>query len=69
MLAERPYSQSIGGQFSSQVDRKTLFIGRVLHGIGLSVSSGATLPRAIGALATWVAYLTAATVLLFYAIG
>lgn len=46
----------------------TLFVGRLLHGVGLSVSSGATLPRAIGTLATWIAYLTAATVLLFYAI-
>lgn len=46
----------------------TLFVGRLLHGVGLSVSSGATLPRAIGTLATWIAYLTAATVLLFYAV-
>ena len=45
-----------------------LFIGRVLHALGLSISTGATLPRAIGTLATWIAYLTAATVLLFYAI-
>lgn len=46
----------------------TLFVGRVLHALGLSISTGATLPRALGTLATWIAYLTAATVLLFYAI-
>lgn len=45
-----------------------LFIGRLLHALGLSVSSAATWPRAVGTLATWIAYLTAGTVLLFYAI-
>jgi uncharacterized membrane protein YecN with MAPEG domain len=45
-----------------------LFIGRLLHALGLSVSTAATWPRAFGTLATWIAYLAAATVLLFYAI-
>jgi len=46
----------------------TLFVGRVLHGLGLSRSTGATWARAVGALATWVAYIAAAAALLFYAI-
>lgn len=46
----------------------TLFAGRVLHGFGLSRSTAATWPRAIGVLATWVAYVAAAAALLFYAI-
>ena len=45
-----------------------LFIGRLLHALGLSVSTAATWPRAVGTVATWIAYLTAGTVLLFYAI-
>jgi hypothetical protein len=46
----------------------TLFLGRALHAVGLSRSSGATWPRAVGALATWIAYIGAAAALLFYAI-
>ena len=46
----------------------TLFVGRVLHGFGLSRSTGATWSRAVGVLATWVAYIAAAAALLFYAI-
>ena len=46
-----------------------LFAGRVLHGIGLSASGGATFPRAIGILLTWVAYVFMGVALLFYAIG
>ncbi len=46
----------------------TLFAGRVLHGFGLSRSTAATWPRAVGVLATWVAYVAAAAALLFYAI-
>ncbi|MBW8814839.1 MAG: MAPEG family protein [Caulobacterales bacterium] len=46
----------------------TLFLGRVLHAVGLSRSSGATWPRAVGALATWIAYIAGAAALLFYAI-
>lgn len=45
-----------------------LFVGRVLHAVGLSRSTGATLPRAIGVVATWLAYVGAAVALLFYAI-
>ena len=45
-----------------------LFVGRVLHAVGLSRSSGASWPRAVGVLATWIAYIAAAAALLFYAI-
>ena len=45
-----------------------LFAGRVLHGFGLSRSTEATLPRALGALATWISYIALAAALLFYAI-
>lgn len=45
----------------------TLFTGRVLHGFGLSRSSAATWPRAVGVLATWIAYIAMAASLLFYA--
>ena len=46
-----------------------LFSGRVLHAIGLSNSGGATFPRAIGILMTWIAYVFAGVALLFYAIA
>jgi len=45
-----------------------LFMGRLVHGFGLSRSTGATWARAVGVLATWVAYVAAAAALLFYAI-
>ncbi len=45
-----------------------LFAGRCAHALGLSRSGGASLPRAAGVLATWIAYLAAAVALLFYAI-
>ena len=45
-----------------------LFLGRLVHGFGLSRSTGATWARAVGVLATWVAYVAAAAALLFYAI-
>ncbi len=45
-----------------------LFAGRVLHGFGLSRSTAATWPRAVGVLGTWVAYVATAAALLFYAI-
>jgi uncharacterized protein len=45
-----------------------LFAGRVAHAWGLSRSGGASLPRAIGVMATWLAYIVAAVTLLFYAI-
>ena len=45
-----------------------LFVGRVAHAVGLSRSTQATLPRALGALATWISYIAIAAALLFYAI-
>ena len=46
-----------------------LFAGRLTHAIGLSNSGGTSLPRAIGIVLTWVAYVFAAVALLFYAIA
>ena len=46
-----------------------LFAGRVTHGVGLSLSGEATLARAIGMLATWIAFVFAAVALLFYAVA
>ena len=45
-----------------------LFVGRVAHAIGLSRSSGATPPRAVGVTLTWVAYIVAGVSLLLYAV-
>jgi uncharacterized membrane protein YecN with MAPEG domain len=45
-----------------------LFAGRVTHAVGLSRSGAASLPRAAGIVATWVAYIVAGVALLFYAI-
>ncbi|THD82067.1 MAG: glutathione S-transferase [Phenylobacterium sp.] len=45
-----------------------LFAGRVAHAWGLSRSGGASIPRAVGAVATWLAYIVAAVALIFYAI-
>ena len=45
-----------------------LFAGRVAHAWGLSRSGGASLPRAVGVVATWLAYIVAAVALIFYAI-
>jgi hypothetical protein len=45
-----------------------LFVGRVSHAVGLSRSGRASLPRAAGILATWLAYLVAAVALIFYAV-
>ena len=42
---------------------------RVLHAVGLSRSGGATFPRAMGILFTWLAYVFASVALLFYAIA
>ncbi|MDB5429766.1 MAG: hypothetical protein JWP35_882 [Caulobacter sp.] len=47
----------------------TLFVGRVVHAIGLSTSGGASVARAAGILLTWVAYIFAVAALLFYAIA
>lgn len=46
-----------------------LFVGRVLHAVGLSRSGAATFPRAMGILFTWLAYVFASVALLFYAIA
>lgn len=46
-----------------------LFAGRVVHAVGLSNSGGASIPRAVGMLATWLAYIFAGVALLLSAIG
>ncbi len=46
-----------------------LFAGRLIHGVGLFNTGGASVPRALGMVLTWVAYLFAAVALLFYAIA
>jgi uncharacterized membrane protein YecN with MAPEG domain len=45
-----------------------LFAGRLIHAVGLSNSGGTSLPRAVGIILTWVAYIFAAVALLFSAI-
>ena len=46
----------------------TLFIGRLVHAIGLSRSAGTSFFRSIGMMITWVSYLFTAVALLVYAI-
>jgi uncharacterized membrane protein YecN with MAPEG domain len=46
----------------------TFTVGRIFHAVGLSRSGGASLPRTVGVLATWLVYLTGAVVLLVYAV-
>ena len=46
----------------------TLFLGRVVHAIGLSRSTEATLPRAAGVTLTWLAYVFTGVALLVYAV-
>ncbi|HEY3695957.1 MAPEG family protein [Phenylobacterium sp.] len=46
-----------------------LFLGRVVHAVGLSRSGAATLPRAAGMVLTWVAYVFIGVALLVYAIA
>jgi uncharacterized membrane protein YecN with MAPEG domain len=46
----------------------TLFIGRAGHAIGLSRSGEASIPRTVGVVLTWLAYIAGAVALLFYAI-
>jgi hypothetical protein len=46
----------------------TLLLGRIVHAVGLSRSTAASWPRAIGALATWIAYIALAAALIFYAL-
>lgn len=45
-----------------------LFLGRLIHGWSLSVSAGASLGRSAGTLATWLAFLFAGCLLLFYSV-
>ncbi len=45
-----------------------LFVGRVMHAVGLSRSTGVSWLRTAGVLATWVAYIAMAAALLFYAV-
>jgi uncharacterized membrane protein YecN with MAPEG domain len=46
----------------------TLLAGRIAHAVGLSRSGGASLPRAVGIMLTWLAYIVGAVSLIFYAI-
>lgn len=46
-----------------------LFAGRLIHGVGLFNTGGASIPRAIGMVLTWLGYLFAAVVLLLFAIA
>lgn len=46
-----------------------LFAGRLTHAFGLSNSGGVSIPRAVGMVLTWLAYVFGGVALLFYAIG
>lgn len=43
-----------------------LFLGRVAHGVGLSLSAGASIGRTAGMALTWIAWIAAAAALLLY---
>jgi uncharacterized membrane protein YecN with MAPEG domain len=45
-----------------------LFLGRLVHGWSLSVSAGASRGRSAGTVLTWLAFLFAGSLLLFYSI-
>ena len=45
-----------------------LFVGRIMHAVGLSRSTGVSWLRTAGVLATWIAYVALAAALLFYAV-
>lgn len=45
-----------------------LFLGRLIHGWSLSVSAGASLGRSSGTALTWLAFLFAGMLLLFYSV-
>ncbi|WP_309646660.1 MAPEG family protein [Phenylobacterium sp.] len=45
-----------------------LFVGRVLHAVGLSRSGGSSFARTIGMTMTWLAYVFASVALLFNAV-
>ena len=44
-----------------------LFLGRVIHAVALSRSTGSSMARSIGMLATWVAYIFIGSCLLVFA--
>ena len=46
-----------------------LFAGRLAHAVGLSNSGGTSIPRALGMVATWLAYIFIGVALLCYAIA
>lgn len=46
-----------------------LLAGRVIHAVGLYNTGGASIPRAVGIVLTWLGYLFAAVVLLVYAVA
>jgi len=58
-----------GSALSIHIVGVLLFAGRLSHATGLSNSGAASLPRAIGVILTWLAYVFAAAALLFYAIA
>jgi uncharacterized membrane protein YecN with MAPEG domain len=45
-----------------------LFLGRIAHAWGVSVNAGSSLGRTAGTILTWLAFLFAGALLLFYAI-
>jgi uncharacterized membrane protein YecN with MAPEG domain len=45
-----------------------LFLGRAAHAIGLSRSAGASIGRLAGTIMTWLAFLIAGALLLFYSV-
>ena len=45
-----------------------LFVGRVIHAVGLSNTGGASVPRALGMTLTWAAYVYLVAATLFFAI-
>jgi uncharacterized membrane protein YecN with MAPEG domain len=45
-----------------------LFFGRLAHAWGLSRSAGASLGRTVGTVLTWLAFVAAAALLLFYSV-
>jgi uncharacterized membrane protein YecN with MAPEG domain len=47
----------------------TLFVGRVAHAIGLTLTGGPSPGRVVGMIATWLAFIFAGVALLFYAIS
>jgi len=47
----------------------TLFLGRVAHAVGISLSGGPSIGRIAGMTLTWIAFIFAGAALLFYAIG